>query len=87
MRVVYCPIDTSLNFVQANKLIKDLKPSNLIMPLHYTSPPPLYRHRTDLVIDVDCKVFPYKRNDVIKLPIKRCFERVNISAEVSLIIL
>ncbi len=84
MRVVYCPIDTSLNFAQANKLIRDLKPLNLVLPHNYTTPPPLHRHRTDLVIESDCNVFPYKRNFVIKLPIKRHFERIDIDADVSL---
>lgn len=45
------PIDTSLSFVQANKLIRDLKPTNLVLPLQYTLPPLLQPHRTDLVIE------------------------------------
>ena len=85
MRVVYCPIDTSLNFSQANKLLKDLKPKHLIIPHSYTTPPPLLKHRTDLVIDTEISnVFSYKRNYVIKLPIKRRFERIDIDSDVSL---
>ena len=84
MRVVYCPIDTSLNFSQANKLLKDLKPKNLVIPQSYTSPPPLLKNRTDLVIDCEAtNVFAYKRNYVIKLPIKRKFERIDIDSDVS----
>ncbi|KAK9744742.1 Metallo-beta-lactamase superfamily [Popillia japonica] len=30
MKVAHCAIDTSLNFIQANKLIKDLKPTTLV---------------------------------------------------------
>ena len=82
MRVAYCPIDTSLNFSQANKLLRDLKPKNLVLPYQYTVTPPQHRNRTDLVIDAECEIFPYKLNDVIQLPIKRHFERIEIDTEV-----
>ena len=36
MKVVYCPIDTSLNFTQAKKLIRDAKPARLVIPPVYT---------------------------------------------------
>ncbi|CAG2057815.1 unnamed protein product [Timema podura] len=39
MKVVHCPIDTSLNFTQANKLIRDLKPGTLVLPESYLHPP------------------------------------------------
>ena len=84
MRVVYCPIDTSLNFSQANKLLRDLKPKNLVIPQSYTTPPLLLKHRTDLVIDCEATVFSYKRNNVIKLPIKRSFERIDIDSDVNI---
>jgi len=51
MKAVHCPIDTSLNFTQANKLIRDLKPENLVIPELYTQPPGMAPHRTDLVIE------------------------------------
>lgn len=51
MKTVYCPIDTSLNFVQANKLIKDLKPRLLVTHEEYLSPPRNFPHRTEFVID------------------------------------
>ncbi|KAL5292304.1 INTS9.2 family protein [Megaselia abdita] len=40
MKACYCPIETSLNFQQANKLIKDLKPGVLVIPEQYTKPHP-----------------------------------------------
>lgn len=49
MKAVHCPIDTSLNFTQANKLTRELKPGTLVVPHSYTQPP--QPHRTDLVID------------------------------------
>jgi len=64
MKAVHCPIDTSLNFTQANKLIRDLKPEHLVIPELYTQPPGMAPHRTDLVIEsigvgisVQCKKF------------------------------
>lgn len=51
MKAVHCPIDTSLNFTQANKLIRDLKPEHLVIPECYTQPPLTALHRMDLVIE------------------------------------
>jgi len=51
MKAVHCPIDTSLNFTQANKLIRDLKPEHLVIPEVYTQPPVTALHRADLVIE------------------------------------
>jgi len=50
MKIVHCPIDTSLSFTQANKLIRDLKPSNLLVPQVYLNPPLSAPLRSDLVI-------------------------------------
>jgi len=51
MKAIYCPIETSLNFQQANNLLKDLKPGNIVIPESYTQPPTMAPHKTDLVID------------------------------------
>lgn len=51
MRAVHCAIDTSLNFTQANKLIRELKPLTLILPECYTQPPATHPNRTELVIE------------------------------------
>lgn len=52
MKVVHCPIDTSLNFTQATKLIRELKPGTLVIPENYTRNPQATSQRTDLLIDV-----------------------------------
>lgn len=39
MKVAHCAIDTSLNFTQANKLVRELKPGALVVPECYTRPP------------------------------------------------
>lgn len=51
MKAIYCPIETSLNFQQANKLLKELKPGVIVIPESYTQPPSMVPHKTDLVID------------------------------------
>ncbi|KAL1465351.1 hypothetical protein WDU94_004932 [Cyamophila willieti] len=84
MKSIHCPIDTSLNFSQANKLIRELKPSTLVVPECYTQPPPAFPQRTELVIDqVDRKVLTLKRGEVLKIPLKRKRTRVNMSAEIA----
>ncbi|KAI5748671.1 hypothetical protein M8J76_001103 [Diaphorina citri] len=84
MKSIHCPIDTSLNFNQANKLIRELKPSTLVVPDCYTHPPPSFPQRTELVIDqVDRKVLTLKRGEVLKIPLKRKRTRVNMSAEIA----
>ncbi|KAK6166595.1 hypothetical protein SNE40_023250 [Patella caerulea] len=83
MRVCYCPIDTSLNFSQANKLIKDLRPLHLVVAESYTVPPIMASRRTDLVIDWEPSPFTYKRGQVLSLPVKRKFESVEIDSELA----
>lgn len=43
----------------------------------------MHKNRTDLVIETESNVLPYKRNVVLKLPIKRRFERIDIDSDVS----
>ena len=50
-QVCYCAIDTCLNFSQANKLIKDLKPGHLVVAETYTQPPVTLPHKTEFVIN------------------------------------
>lgn len=81
MKALYYPIDTSLSFNQANKLIRELKPHHLLLPEQYTVPPVQYRHRTDLIIDTDYNIIPFKRGDVIQVPIRRRYERIDMDSE------
>lgn len=68
MKVAHCAIDTSLNFTQANKLIKDLKPSTLVVPECYTQPPVAAPNLTELVIEnnPDRTLISYKWGEVFK---------------------
>jgi len=83
MRVCYCPIDTSLNFAQANKLIKDLRPQHLVVSESYTKPPPIDPFRNDLTIDFEPSVMTYKLGEVLSLPVKRKFETVEMEPELA----
>lgn len=83
MKAVYCPIDTSLNFNQANKLIRDLKPRHLVVPVQYTSAPVLQPHRSDLTIDCENKTITFQRGDVLNLPIRRAYEKMELDPELA----
>lgn len=48
---MHCPIDTCMNFTQANKMIKDLKPAVLILPERYAISPTGFGHKNEFVID------------------------------------
>lgn len=59
MKSYYCPIDTSLNFSQANKLIKEMKPSLLVLPESYTK-----AHNPSTNHFIEHQVILYNENDV-----------------------
>lgn len=40
MKAYHCPIDTSLNYSQANKLVRELRPRELALPEQYAAPAP-----------------------------------------------
>jgi integrator complex subunit 9 len=83
MKAVHCPIDTSLNFTQANKLIRDLRPGTLVLPESYTLPPVTAPHRIDLVVETDRPIISFKRDEVLTLPLKRKQGRVELSPELA----
>ena len=90
MKVIYCPIDTNFTFIQANKVIRDLKPANILLPYNYTA---ASVHSTnssigrnpslDFTIEADCPMYSFKRGDILKLPIKCKYERLYIDPIVS----
>lgn len=84
MKTVNCPIDTSLNFNQAKKLIKDLKPASIAIPKQYSIPPLSAPQRAELVIDVpDVPRFTFGRFESVTLPIKPKFDRIDIDPELA----
>lgn len=56
MKAIYCPIETSLNFQQANKLLKELKPGIVVIPESYTQPPAIAPHKPELIIEKQVSV-------------------------------
>ncbi|KAF0308561.1 Integrator complex subunit 9 [Amphibalanus amphitrite] len=79
MNYYFTPIDTSLYFSQANKLIRDLKPQALLTPAQYASPV----QRSECQLEADCPVLTYRRGDVLTLPVRRAHQRLQLSAELS----
>ncbi|ELT97170.1 hypothetical protein CAPTEDRAFT_153905 [Capitella teleta] len=83
MKVSYCPIDTSLSFSQANKLIRELHPQHIVTPDQYTAPPVMMPHCTDLVIDPEYHPLTFKKAEVLTLPIKREFEQLDLDPQLA----
>ncbi|XP_050294937.1 integrator complex subunit 9 isoform X2 [Anthonomus grandis grandis] len=85
MKIAHCAIDTSLNFTQANKLIKDLKPATLVVPECYTKPPVNAPNLTELVIhsNPDVNLIPYKWGEIINLPLKRKQGQIFVDTDVA----
>jgi len=79
MRTVNCPIDTSLNFSQAKKLVRDLKPGMIATPKCYTSPPASASQRTDLQLELgDTPVYTFSRDESLQIPLHSKLERITI---------
>ncbi|XP_043366012.1 integrator complex subunit 9 isoform X4 [Dermochelys coriacea] len=83
MKCVYCPIDTRLNFIQVSKLLKEVQPLHVVCPEQYTQPPPTQSHRTDLMIDCQPSAMSYRRAEVLNLPFKRRYEKIEIMPELA----
>ncbi|KAM9083402.1 integrator complex subunit 9 isoform 4-T4 [Megaptera novaeangliae] len=83
MKCIYCPIDTRLNFIQVSKLLKEVQPLHVVCPEQYTQPPPAQSHRMDLMIDCQPPAMSYRRAEVLALPFKRRYEKIEIMPEVS----
>jgi integrator complex subunit 9 len=51
MKSVHCPIDTSVNFSQAKKLIREIQPGCIATPECYSRPPQSAMGRPDLIVE------------------------------------
>lgn len=60
-----------------------LQPLHVVCPEQYTQPPPTQCHRTDLMIDCQPPPMSYRRAEVLALPFKRRYEKIEIMPEVS----
>ncbi|KAB0365463.1 hypothetical protein FD754_009619, partial [Muntiacus muntjak] len=83
MKCIYCPIDTRLNFIQVSKLLKEVQPLHVVCPEQYTQPPPAQSHRMDLMVDCQPPAMSYRRAEVLALPFKRRYEKIEIMPELA----
>ncbi|KAK2497135.1 hypothetical protein MC885_012001 [Smutsia gigantea] len=83
MKCIYCPIDTRLNFIQVSKLLKEVQPLHVVCPEQYTQPPPAQSHRLDLMVDCQPPAMAYRRAEVLTLPFKRRYEKIEIMPELA----
>lgn len=59
------------------------QPLHVVCPEQYTQPPPAQSHRMDLMIDCQPPPVSYRRAEVLTLPFKRRYEKIEIMPEVS----
>ncbi|KAF1647855.1 Integrator complex subunit 9, partial [Eudyptes chrysocome] len=59
------------------------QPLHVVCPEQYTQPPPTQSHRTDLMIDCQPPPMSYRRAEVLTLPYKRRYEKIEIMPELA----
>ena len=59
------------------------QPLHVVCPEQYTQPPPAQSRRMDLMIDCQPPAMSYRRAEVLALPFKRRYEKIEIMPEVS----
>lgn len=59
------------------------QPLHVVCPEQYTQPPPAQSHRMDLMVDCQPPAMSYRRAEVLALPFKRRYEKIEIMPEVS----
>jgi integrator complex subunit 9 len=83
MKTVNCPIDTSLNFTQARKLLRDLRPKLVVAPERYLSPPASAPGRAELVLEADVPIHRHRKLDILQLPVHSSLERLELTGELA----
>jgi len=83
MRAIHCPIDTALNFTQARKLVRDLRPGCLALPECYTRPPKATPSRVELTVETDVPKHSFTRYETIEIPLKPRFESIRLDPELA----
>ncbi|XP_072490918.1 integrator complex subunit 9 isoform X5 [Notamacropus eugenii] len=58
-------------------------PLHVVCPEQYTQPPPAQSHRMDLMIDCQPPAMSYRRAEVLALPFKRRYEKIEIMPELA----
>nr|XP_039259766.1 integrator complex subunit 9-like [Styela clava] len=83
MKAYHFEIDTRTNPSAANLILNDLKAKHVIVPTSYTKPPVLHPHRTDLCLQLNQPLLCMDRKSVLPIDVKRQFEKVQLSADLS----
>ena len=53
------------------------------VPHRYTQPPASAPSRQDLVMDCDIQTFPFHKHDILKVPLVRRLENIEISSQLA----
>ncbi|XP_065186535.1 integrator complex subunit 9-like [Sycon ciliatum] len=84
MKALYNPIDTRLNFPQANRMLQELKPAQVVAADALLQPPPTMPQRSDLCLDKTAvKCTGLSDGEVITLPLQSVYQRAMLSLEVA----
>lgn len=91
MKVVFCPIDTRMSFYQANAILNEIKPANIVLPYQYTMcnefemknlAAKTQTYSEMMIENENSKLFSYRKNESIDLPLPFQKERLTIHSEV-----
>ncbi|KAF9803332.1 hypothetical protein SFRURICE_007178 [Spodoptera frugiperda] len=77
MKAFHCPIDTSLNYSQANKLVRELRPRELALPEQYAAAPGGAAPRPHIAADVPTVLL--RRGAARALGARRSMARATLS--------
>lgn len=81
IRSYFFPIDPSLNYTQAAKLIKDVRPKTVVTSPTYFKPPVFHPNRTDLILTSDSEVVRLGVGETINLPQPQSYVNIELSQE------
>ncbi|KPM09755.1 integrator complex subunit 9-like protein, partial [Sarcoptes scabiei] len=91
MKVVFCPIDTRMSFYQANAILNEIKPANIVLPYQYTMcnefemknlAAKTQTYSEMMIENENSKLFSYRKNESIDLPLPFQKERLTIHSEI-----
>lgn len=81
MKAYHCPIDTSLNYSQANKLVRELRPREVALPEQYAAPGAGAAPRPHL--QPECPVLTLRRGGARRASVRRRAARATLHASLA----
>jgi integrator complex subunit 9 len=82
MKAFYFPIDPSMNFFVANKLLKELQPQCLVTPIDYL-PSAAQTQKESTCLQPEMKFFGMKRGDVVNITLSTKYKKIQMSSELA----